>query len=292
MKLVIAGKSFIACQALRHVHDLLQLGWIQAEFIAMPNSNDDRQETWQPSLRRTADTLGIPIGADWKALDLTAGDVVISLEYDRLIRENALNGARAYNIHFSNLPLYRGCLTSIWPLREGQTTAGVTLHVITPGVDDGPIIDQRLFEVPEFFSAYDLYTFYNAYAFELLKANLPALLTGNVQPIEQEHDRATLYKRNSVDFTQIEIRDFNCPAAQVVNQVRALIFQPYQLPLFRGKPVAAVDDLKFTPPMASSPGEILRETDTHVIVACQEGCVRLEYANAPQFRLFMVRSAC
>lgn len=96
---------------------------------------------WQPSLRKTAESHGIDI-EEIKNLDLSENDVFISLEYDKIINPSALNGASCFNIHFSNLPKYRGCLTSVWPIREGQKIAGVTLHVLSQGIDDGPIVDQ------------------------------------------------------------------------------------------------------------------------------------------------------
>lgn len=290
MKLVIAGKSFVACRALSHAYDILQLGWANYELAAMLTKTDNGEETWQPSLRCTAEWLQVPVYESFDGLALAEGDIVISLEYDRLIREKHLNGAKAYNIHFSNLPLYRGCLTSVWPLRHGQTLAGVTLHIITPGVDDGAIISQRVFEVPEFFSSYDLYAFYNSYGFELFKENFADLLTGNISAVEQNHEHATVYRRDSIDFTQVEINDFNKPACQVHNDFRALIFEPYQLPTFRGQPIAACDMLKFPSPTPPLPGEVVLQTEAYAIVGCQDGYVRLEFHHSNQLRLFMVRS--
>ena len=47
------------------------------------------------------------------------------------------------NIHSGKLPKYRGMLPNFWQMYHGEKTAGVTLHEINPGIDDGRIILQK-----------------------------------------------------------------------------------------------------------------------------------------------------
>ena len=55
-----------------------------------------------------------------------------------------LFGRRAVNLHPSLLPAYRGPSPFLGALLDGQanTQSGVTLHVLSPGIDEGPIIAQ------------------------------------------------------------------------------------------------------------------------------------------------------
>ncbi|RZJ01040.1 MAG: phosphoribosylglycinamide formyltransferase [Brevundimonas sp.] len=49
---------------------------------------------------------------------------------------------RMLNIHPSLLPLYPGLDTHARALAAGDAEAGCTVHIVTEGVDEGPILDQ------------------------------------------------------------------------------------------------------------------------------------------------------
>lgn len=46
------------------------------------------------------------------------------------------------NIHPSLLPLYPGLDTHARAIAAGDTEAGCTIHIVTEGMDEGPIIGQ------------------------------------------------------------------------------------------------------------------------------------------------------
>ncbi len=57
---------------------------------------------------------------------------------------------RILNIHPSLLPAYRGLHTHVRALRAGEAEAGCTVHLVTPELDDGPILGQaRLPVLPD-----------------------------------------------------------------------------------------------------------------------------------------------
>lgn len=279
MKVVIAGKSFIACKALTHLKDLLLLGNLGFELIAIPVVGDNGEQEWQPSLIKTAKECGVCVINRISSLNLSEGDVFISLEYDRLVNPSALNGASCFNIHFSNLPKYRGCLTSIWPIRERQILGGVTLHLLTHQIDQGPIVDQLLFELPVFFTSYDLYLYYNAFAFELFKRNILSILCGQIKLLDQDDKAATYYKRSLIDFGDTEITDFNKACIQVRDYIRSLIFKPYQYPTFKGRPIRLCDDVMYPKRMEHFVGQVVVENESHAVVCCKDGYIRLEFTD-------------
>ena len=49
---------------------------------------------------------------------------------------------RMLNIHPSLLPLYPGLDTHARAIAAGDAEAGCTVHLVTEGVDEGPILDQ------------------------------------------------------------------------------------------------------------------------------------------------------
>ncbi len=60
----------------------------------------------------------------------------------------ALPRLGALNLHPSRLPDYRGREPLFWALLRGEPTVAITVHRITPDVDAGPILFQRLVPVP------------------------------------------------------------------------------------------------------------------------------------------------
>ncbi|HBB25801.1 MAG TPA: hypothetical protein DCZ59_05995 [Bacteroidetes bacterium] len=275
LKLVIAGKSWVACDALTYVADLLHISAVEIRIFVLPSASDGQTETWQPSLRQTATQLGLEILDSKRDIARLEADVVISLEYDRLLSKTDLGRARAFNIHFSNLPKYRGCGTSVWPLRNGETMAGVTLHEITPGIDDGPIVAQRHFSIPTFLTAFELYRLYNNHAFDLFKDQFDTILRGSYKLTEQDHEIATLYMRNDLDFRQVEIDMFHLHADQVRDFARSLMFPPYQLPTYKGKSVYRVDVINTVNGHDHHQIGFEIHAVSRVIVKCAECWVRL-----------------
>lgn len=71
-------------------------------------------------------------------------DWIISYGYTRLIEPPvlALCEGRVLNLHISLLPHNRGADPNFWSWYN-DTAKGVTLHLIDPGMDSGPILAQR-----------------------------------------------------------------------------------------------------------------------------------------------------
>jgi methionyl-tRNA formyltransferase len=47
------------------------------------------------------------------------------------------------NLHSALLPQYRGVLPTFWAMANGEDETGVTLYVMSEGIDDGEIVSQR-----------------------------------------------------------------------------------------------------------------------------------------------------
>jgi methionyl-tRNA formyltransferase len=275
VRLHLCGKGWVACDALRHVVDLQVLGAISCEIAVVPSRSDAPTPTWQPSLKVTANCLGVPVFESLTAADVRPPDVLISLEYDKIIRIDQLHGARAYNFHFSNLPRYRGCATSVWPLRHDQREAGVTLHVMTEGIDDGPIIAQSIFRIDEATTAFELYRLYHRHALTLFKQELLALLEGALSPKPQDERLATYFARNALDYADRSITEFSRPVTEVCGFVRSLVFPPYQLPLYEGRPVWSADVAALADGDNCQPGFVAAVDDYRALVRCSDGWIRL-----------------
>jgi formyltetrahydrofolate deformylase len=56
---------------------------------------------------------------------------------------------RIINVHPSLLPAFPGASAYMQAIEEGVRIAGVTAHYVTTDLDQGPIITQRAFNVPD-----------------------------------------------------------------------------------------------------------------------------------------------
>lgn len=276
MRVAIGGKGWLAVRTARLVEALAPWWQLDVTIEVVRNRDDPGHDTWLPSLVRLAAGRGWPVHRAAEDAALGPADVFLSLQHDRIVDCAALGSAGAFNLHFAHLPRYRGSLTTAWPIRNGDRTAGVTLHVLTPVVDGGPVIASRGFQVPTFHTAYDLYRAYHAHGFELMKDHLDALLRGSYAAVPQDDAAATVLTRNSIDFSDVALREFDDGAEQVRDHCRSLIFPPKHYPTFRGRPVQAcfcVGDR----PSGRRPGTVVGEGPEYVLVACRDGLVCLEY---------------
>jgi len=77
-------------------------------------------------------------------MDAYGVEVVVLAGYMRLLTPWLVGrwAGRMLNIHPSLLPLYPGLDTHARALAAGDREAGCTVHLVTEGVDDGPILGQ------------------------------------------------------------------------------------------------------------------------------------------------------
>jgi formyltetrahydrofolate deformylase len=114
-------------------------------------------------LRPLAEQYGVPfhdIGDEKgqpdedELLDLLAEydtDLIVLARYMRILSPNVVfrYEDRIINIHPSLLPAFPGAKAYRQALEEGVRIAGVTAHYVTTDLDQGPIITQRAFDVPD-----------------------------------------------------------------------------------------------------------------------------------------------
>ena len=74
--------------------------------------------------------------------DLRPAAVVIS-SFDRIIPPQILALCRFVNVHYSLLPHYRGRANVNWAIINGETTAGISIHLVIPELDGGNLLFQQ-----------------------------------------------------------------------------------------------------------------------------------------------------
>ena len=229
----IAGKNRIAVQSLIYLVETLS---IDRQYIwALPNSTDMGVDSWQPSLKKCAQRLQCKL-CTLDEVQQQDNMLFISLEFDRILKVNSFRSTSIFNIHFSKLPSYKGMYTSVWPILNGESETGVTLHKVDEGIDTGAIIDQFVFKIGINDTAHDLYFKYLDRAFDLFTKNIQDLLSGKYKAVPQSAIGSSYFAKGSIDFKNIQI-DYKKTSFEIHNNIRAFIFPEYQVPILEGCPI-------------------------------------------------------
>ena len=154
------------------------------------------EPTWTDSLSSWARAHGVEAieSGDWRELPgPTSPTLVISVFYDRILPAEFIDRYdRVLNVHNSPLPRYRGVSPINWALKNGEANHGVTMHEITPGIDDGPIVAQLTYSIyPEIEEVEDVYRRALEFGWVLFRETMPLL--DDIQAVAQDHASATYY---------------------------------------------------------------------------------------------------
>jgi methionyl-tRNA formyltransferase len=200
-------------------------------------------------------------------------DGLLLVSYGQLVPADLLDLADRppLNVHPSLLPRHRGAAPVAGTILAGDAEGGVTLMVMTPQLDAGPIVAQWPVTLVGRETTPELDARLADLAAEVVPPELQRWADGEIEPRPQDERAATMVR----PFTRADgWIDWRRPAVEIDRQVRAL--QPWpgawttvdgrRLHVRRSHPVAGIDDV---PIGALLPGEV-------PCVACGAGALALE----------------
>ena len=157
-------------------------------------------------------------------LEAIQPDAILVVAYGRIIPDWMLALPRygCLNLHGSLLPKYRGAAPIQWAVANGELQTGVTTMRLDAGLDTGPILLAEMVPIAPEENALDLYESLAATGAPLMVRTLAGLEDGSVEPIEQNHDAATLAPILTRDDGHM---DFTRTATDLHNRWRG--FQPW-----------------------------------------------------------------
>jgi len=125
------------------------------------------------------------------------------------------------NSHFSLLPRWRGADPISFAILEGDRQTGVSLMLIVAGLDEGPLLDEALYDIPANQTTPELTDALVQLSAQRLKVVLPEYVAGKLMP-KPQHGTPTYSRKLSKDDGQL---DFSKTAAQLERQIHA--FTPW-----------------------------------------------------------------
>lgn len=174
------------------------------------------------------------------------------------------------NVHFSLLPALRGAAPVQRAIIDGRTETGVSIIVLTEGMDEGPVITRERVAIEETDTAGSLGARLADLGAGLLVQALHGYAEGAMPPKSQDHDRATYASKISTEEARIQ---WSMRAEQVRNLVRGLNPVPGAWTTVRGKrlKVHAVSVV----PEAGRPEPGVLVTADRLVVGTADGAVEL-----------------
>ncbi|MDP4038946.1 MAG: methionyl-tRNA formyltransferase [bacterium] len=182
-------------------------------------------------------------------------EVGVLVAYGKIIPQSTIDifPKGIVNVHGSILPKYRGASPIETAILNGEKETGVSLMLLTAGMDEGPVIATEKVEIGPLITRSQLYKEMIVLAQRILKEKLPLYLNGSLAPTPQDDSQATYTKLIKKEDGKL---DFSKSAAELERQIRAYEDWPGSFFEYRGKNIeiieAKINETKHTP------GELFR----------------------------------
>ena len=173
------------------------------------------------------------------------------------------------NVHFSILPAYRGAAPVQRAVMDGAAETGVSIMVLSEGMDEGPVLALERTPVGPDETAGEVGERLARVGGPLLVSSLEGFSSGDLVPREQDHAAATYAPKISPEEARI---DWGLPARRIHDHVRGLHPVPGAWTTFREtrlKVLRTAERGGFAPPGA------LTERDGELIAGTGEGSLAL-----------------
>jgi methionyl-tRNA formyltransferase len=168
------------------------------------------------------DSVNTPEGArqlaEWRP------DLLVVAAYGQILSRDVLATATSggINVHASLLPKYRGAAPIAWAICHGETETGVTIIRMSTALDAGDILAQETIPIGADETAGELEARLGPLGARLAVETIARLAVGPVTGTPQDKSKVTKAPKLTKENGLI---DWSRPAADVVNQIRAM--QPW-----------------------------------------------------------------
>lgn len=193
----------------------------------------------------------------------------------QLIRVREFQDTGFFGFHYSPLPKYRGNAPLVWQIINGEKEIGISFFVLSDGMDDGDLLDQRFFSLQQNEDIADA----------LSKAD--ELVAGMLDDfcLKWSSGNLTRFPQSAIDASYCGMRipedgciDWNQPAAVVNDFIRAQA-HPYPGAYSHRSDGRKVIFLKVSLEeriFHGSPGSVVEVASDAIVVACGSGSLRIQ----------------
>ena len=261
MRLVFMGSPEFSLPTLR---GLVDGGYDIVGVYTRPDRPAGRRRTLTPPpVKIAAEQYGLPVFQPPglrkpEAVEQLAAlkpDVIVVCAYGVILRQPVLDvpPKGVLNVHPSLLPRHRGASPITAAILAGDEETGVTIMLMDPGMDTGPILEQRRAAVSPWDTSGSLGERLSQVSAELLLDVLPRWLAGEIEPLPQDDALATHAPLLQKEDGAI---DWSRPAVEIWRQVRAFDPWPGAFTNLGGERLLIREAWPLSVPAAAEPGTV------------------------------------
>lgn len=198
-----------------------------------------------------------------------APDIMVTAAYGQILSQEIIDIAPhgIINIHGSLLPKLRGAAPIQYAVLQGLTTTGVSILQTVKRVDAGDVILQKSLDILPYETNGELFCRMAVLGAEALDEALDKIENGAAVFIPQDESQATFCSKILQENEQI---DWNKPANEVINLVRALCPSPCAWTTLDGKRLRIFKLLPCQTDFCGKPGEVVECSKKRLAVMCAD----------------------
>src|SRR6266511_3222814 len=159
-RLFLIGLGVTALSALEALAERFEVVGVVREAAPGPDCGDELVEL--------ASKLGLPVSYDASLrsvrtlIENLRPDCVVISSYNRILPPDLLGLSKFINVHYAPLPKYRGRANVNWAIINGEEVTGISIHLVSPGLDAGNILFQEIIPISDTDTVATLYERLNA----------------------------------------------------------------------------------------------------------------------------------
>jgi methionyl-tRNA formyltransferase len=206
-------------------------------------------------------------------------DIMIVAAYGLILPGAVLDVPRlgCVNVHASLLPRWRGAAPIQQAILNGDAETGICLMQMDPGLDTGPVYARAAIDIGPEETAGALHDRLAKLGASLLVEKLPAILAGELTPVDQDEADATYAGKIRKEDAKI---DWSLPAATLHRKIRAYDPAPGAWFELAGDRIKCWGAEVLDGPVGPA-GVVLRSGSDGIDVACGDGALRLTVLQRP-----------
>ncbi|HEV2412911.1 MAG TPA: methionyl-tRNA formyltransferase [Candidatus Saccharimonadales bacterium] len=273
---------------------LIEGSWNIKAVVTKPDAPKGRTlEMSEPAVKQIAKAHNIKVFQPEKLRDIEPelkdlqAPIGVLVAYGKIIPESILNlfPYGIINVHPSLLPKYRGSSPIEQALLHGDSETGVTIIRLIKEMDAGPIYATEKFKLSDEDTQQNVYPRIGKVGGELLIKTLPRILSGELEPSEQDEKSVSLAPLINKQDSHIDWA--NETADEIARKVRAFNRWPQSratITLPEDQSLDVVITLakthKGTATRNSSPGRV-SYSDKRLLIEAKDGFVEILSLKVP-----------
>tara|TARA_B100000676_G_C18075195_1_gene847125 strand:+ start:2431 stop:3363 length:933 start_codon:yes stop_codon:yes gene_type:complete len=288
MRVAIIGRTDILLKTAQHLHKSgytipLVITSTKSDYDELPNNA--YQNFAKDINANYIDTKTLNTPTTKKKIKSSNCDYAVSMNWATLIKPETLNLFKKgiLNIHPGDLPRYRGNATVNWAILNEEKQIGLTIHLMTEKLDEGPIVKKEYFNLKKNTYVGDVYEWIKEISPTLVNQSLIGLNSNKIKLSEQSKtgiNPMRCFPRKPED-SHI---NWNQPSQTILKLIRASskpflgaysILDPLNKKAVIWKAIATNTDYEYH----AIPGQVCYAENGYPVIASKDGLIKIIDSN-------------